>query len=85
MTEQAVETVETYVSVVEDHARSQGDTHAFTFGDEVISFADLNAGSNRAANAMAALGVTKGDRVSYLGRTIHSISRPCLALRNSAP
>ena len=68
MTEQAVETVETYVSVVEDHARNQGGTDAFTFGDEVISFADLNEGSNRAANAMAALGVTKGDRVSYLGK-----------------
>jgi acyl-CoA synthetase (AMP-forming)/AMP-acid ligase II len=68
MPEQAVETVETFVSVVRDHARDQGDTAAFTFGDETISFAELDAGSNRAANAMATLGVKKGDRVSYLGK-----------------
>ncbi len=68
MTEQAVQAAETLASIVRGHAQTQGDTPAFTFGDEVISFAELEAGSNRAANALAALGVMKGDRVSYLGK-----------------
>ena len=35
-------------------------------GDTVLTFAELDARSNRVANALAALGVTAGDRVALL-------------------
>ncbi len=57
-----------FCDIVREHARIQGDTPAFTYGDEVITFAELNEGSNRVAHALAALGVRKGERVSFLGK-----------------
>ncbi len=57
-----------FCEIVQGHARENGDTAAFTFGDEVISFAELDAGSNRVAHALTAMGVTKGERVSFLGK-----------------
>ncbi|MDJ0644242.1 MAG: fatty acid--CoA ligase [Erythrobacter sp.] len=57
-----------FCDIVREHAQVQGGTPAFTFGDEVITFAELNAGSNRVARALAALGVTKGERVAFLGK-----------------
>jgi len=54
--------------IVREHAREQGATAAFTFDDEVISFAQLDEGSNRVAHALSALGVSKGDRVAFLGK-----------------
>lgn len=49
---------------------SQGNV-AFMFGDETMSFAQLDEGSNRAAQAFIALGVSKGDRIAYLGKNHH--------------
>ncbi len=57
-----------FCDIVRGHARATGDTPAFTFGDEVITFTELNEGSNRIANALIAAGVSKGERVSYLGK-----------------
>ncbi|QUL37417.1 fatty acid--CoA ligase [Erythrobacter sp. JK5] len=57
-----------FCDVVRDHTRARGDTVAFTFGEETITFAELDAGSNRAAHGLMALGVGKGDRVAYLGK-----------------
>ncbi len=54
--------------LVRAHASTQGDAAAFVFGGEETSFAALDAGSNCAANALAALGVGKGDRIAYLGK-----------------
>ena len=54
--------------VVRAHARSQPDAAAFELGDEVLTFAALENGSNRTANGLASLGVTKGDRIAYLGK-----------------
>jgi acyl-CoA synthetase (AMP-forming)/AMP-acid ligase II len=59
---------ESFCDIVREHAQLRGDTPAFTFGDETITFAELNANSNRVANALKALGVTKGDRVAFLGK-----------------
>ena len=58
----------TFCEIVREHAAAQGDTAAFTYGDEVLTFAELDEGSNRVANALAALGVTAGERVSFLGK-----------------
>ena len=57
-----------FCEIVRAHAQTQGDVAAFTFGDEELTFAQLDEGANRVANALAALGVTKGERVSYLGK-----------------
>ncbi|MGH6787540.1 MAG: fatty acid--CoA ligase [Novosphingobium sp.] len=66
--EAAVAPPESLCDLVREHARNQPDAPAFTFGDETLTFADLDRGSNRAANALAALGVRKGDRIAYLGK-----------------
>ena len=57
-----------FCDIVRDHARTQGDVIAFTFGDEELSFAALDEGANRAANGLIALGVKPGDRVAFLGK-----------------
>ncbi len=57
-----------FCEIVSEHARVHSDTAAFTFGDDVMTFAELDAGSNRVAHALTALGVTKGERVSFLGK-----------------
>ena len=54
--------------LVRSHALTQGDSTAFLFGEDETSFAALDAGSNRAANALASLGVGKDDRIAYLGK-----------------
>ena len=54
--------------LVREHARVQGAAAAFVFDGEETSFAALDAGSNRAANGLAALGVRKGDRIAFLGK-----------------
>ncbi len=66
-----IEQAQTIAEVVRIHARNQPDQMAFTFGDEVMSFADLDQGSNRVANGLIALGVGRGDRIAYLGKNIH--------------
>ena len=59
---------QSFCDVVRDHARAQGDVIAFTYGDEDISFAELDEGADRVANGLAALGVTAGERVAFLGK-----------------
>lgn len=68
---QAIATAETIVQVVRNHAQSTPAAMAFTFGDEVLSFGSLDAGSNRAANGLLAQGIQPGDRVAYLGKNSH--------------
>ncbi|MEQ8410523.1 MAG: fatty acid--CoA ligase [Erythrobacter sp.] len=57
-----------FCDIVREHARMRGDTLAFTFGEETIAFAELEENSNRVANALAAFGVKKGERVAFLGK-----------------
>ena len=59
---------ESFCDIVRDHARGQGMTIAFTYGNEEVSFAELDEGANRVANGLAALGVKPGDRVAFLGK-----------------
>ena len=68
MSEATAPIPETLNDLVREHARAQPDAAAFTFGGETLSFASLDRGSNRAANGLAALGVSKGDRIAYLGK-----------------
>ena len=62
---------ETIAEVVRQHARMTPDAMAFTFGDETMTFADIDAGANRTAHALAAIGVSHGDRIAYLGKNSH--------------
>ncbi|MGN6498653.1 MAG: AMP-binding protein, partial [Tsuneonella sp.] len=64
----AIGEARTYGEVVRIHARERPGDPAFTFGDEALTFAELDRGSNRAANGLKALGVRKGDRIAYLGK-----------------
>ncbi|MCL4674344.1 MAG: AMP-binding protein, partial [Sphingomonadaceae bacterium] len=59
---------ETLADIIRQHGTAQPETVAFTFGAEEITFGELDAGSNRAAQGLAALGVTKGERIAYLGK-----------------
>jgi fatty-acyl-CoA synthase/long-chain acyl-CoA synthetase len=59
---------ESFCDVVREHARTQGETVAFTYDGEDISFAALDEGANRVANGLAALGVKPGERVAFLGK-----------------
>ena len=59
---------ESFCEILREHARTQGEVIAFTFGDENISFAELDAGADRVANGLLALGVRPGERVAYLGK-----------------
>ena len=59
---------ESFCEIVAEHARAQGDVAAFTFGEETITFGALDAGANRVANGLLALGVKPGERVAYLGK-----------------
>ncbi|MEW6034274.1 MAG: AMP-binding protein [Chloroflexota bacterium] len=50
-------------AVVEDKARMLGDKTFLIFGDQQISYAKMNENANKVANALADMGVKKGDNV----------------------
>jgi long-chain acyl-CoA synthetase len=56
----------TLAELVSDVAQRDGAKPALIFADTPISYADLNTRIERAANGLAACGVTKGDRVALL-------------------
>lgn len=68
MAQQIAPNATSFCEIVREHARINPQTSAFTFGDEVISFAELDAGANRVAHALTALGVKHGERVAFLGK-----------------
>ncbi|MGB3805910.1 MAG: fatty acid--CoA ligase [Erythrobacter sp.] len=57
-----------FCDIVRNHAQASPDTPAFTFGGDTTTFAALDEGANRVANALLSLGIAKGDRVAYLGK-----------------
>lgn len=50
------------------HARERPSASAIWFEGEVTDFATLNARSNQVANALAAFGCKRGDRIAHLGK-----------------
>ncbi len=52
--------------IVADKARQYPDHVVFQFGDDPLTFGELNERINRAANGFLALGVTKGDMVAIM-------------------
>jgi long-chain acyl-CoA synthetase len=53
-------------SLAARHARYRGDRLALVFGDARLTYAELDARANRAANALLALGVRAGDRLGIV-------------------
>src|SRR5829696_6196931 len=51
-------------SIIEHHARLTPDREAIVWRDTRLTFAQLNALSNRVANALAEMGVGHGDKVA---------------------
>lgn len=54
--------------MVRERAKSRGNAIACEFEGRLTSFAELDAGTNKVANALVAMGVNKGDRIAYLGK-----------------
>ena len=58
----------TYCGVLTRNARDFGGQPALTFDDRTITHAELNRRATRIANGLMAMGLSKGDRVTYLGK-----------------
>ncbi len=61
-----LEAIRTLADIPAAQARARGQAVAVKYGDRETSFAELDAQSNRVANALLASGVAPGDRVSVL-------------------
>jgi len=61
-----LEAIRTLADIPAAQARKRGEAVAVKFGARETSFAELDAASNRVANALLAAGVVPGDRVSAL-------------------
>jgi acyl-CoA synthetase (AMP-forming)/AMP-acid ligase II len=63
-----LDAIRTLADIPAAQARKRGDAVAVKFGTRETSFAELDARSNRVANALLAAGVASGDRVSVLSK-----------------
>jgi acyl-CoA synthetase (AMP-forming)/AMP-acid ligase II len=58
----------TFGDVIREHRRSFADSDALVDGDLRLTWSELDARTNRLANALASAGVTAGDRILWLGQ-----------------
>jgi long-chain acyl-CoA synthetase len=70
----------TLLDALKRHLRDRADMPAYRWGSRTWTFADLEHDTNRLANALAAQGVARGDRVALL--TKHHV--PCMLLTLAA-
>src|SRR3954468_3109013 len=54
--------------MVRERANSRGDALAYEFEGRQTSFAEFDIKTNKVANALAAKGVKRGERIAYLGK-----------------
>lgn len=59
---------DTFANIMRGHARQRPDAPALTFQGRTQTFLDLDTGSSRSANLLAARGVNAGDRVAILSK-----------------
>ncbi len=60
----------TLSGLIEDQAANQPDEIALVFEGAAFTYAELNARANRAAQAMTAFGLKRGDRLGWLARNL---------------
>ncbi|MFZ4604734.1 MAG: fatty acid--CoA ligase [Caulobacter sp.] len=58
----------TLAQVARYHARERGDSTALVFEGRTSSFADFDRRTNQVANALKAAGLSKGQRITYIGK-----------------
>lgn len=63
-----LEDVTNLADAVRLHSQSRGDSIIFDFEDRISTFTQFDAHTNQVANGLAALGVTPGERVAYIGK-----------------
>src|SRR5262245_60249334 len=54
--------------IVRAQARIRGNATVYEFEGRLTTFAEFDLHTNRVANALIALGLKKGDRITYLGK-----------------
>ena len=54
-------------TLLESSAREYNNDIAIVFGDQRLSYAELDDAANRIANGLRAAGIQKGDRVVVMG------------------
>lgn len=64
----AHQTASTFAEIIRAHAATRPNAPALTFENVTQTFAELDASSSRAANALRAEGIRPGDRVAVLTR-----------------
>jgi acyl-CoA synthetase (AMP-forming)/AMP-acid ligase II len=60
--------MQTLANIARPHAQARGSKIALRFGEEALTYAELESRACRTANALIAAGIGVGDRVAYLGR-----------------
>lgn len=73
------ESVVTIGDIARENGRSHGSAMATICSDSRLSFAEIDARTNRLANAFMALGVEQGDRILWLGQNCHRLLECLLA------
>src|SRR6476619_6338037 len=58
----------TFAEILREHASVRPESPALSFESQTLTFAQLQARSSRAAGALSALGISKGDRVAVLAK-----------------
>ncbi|MDX2237194.1 MAG: fatty acid--CoA ligase [Hyphomonadaceae bacterium] len=64
------DTIRSLADLTRVHAHARPDAVAFVFEDRVTTYGALDRQSNQTANALAAAGVRRGDRIAYIGKNL---------------
>jgi long-chain acyl-CoA synthetase len=68
----------TFSGALARHSAERPDKVALRFGTRVTSFAEYDRHASQIANGLAAMGLTKGDRIAYLGKNSDYSVELCL-------
>ena len=60
--------IATYDALLNHHAVANRDRIGLRYGDELYTFGEMNLRANRVANGLMAAGLTKGARVTHIGK-----------------
>ena len=66
-----IDNPQTIGDIIRHQGRQRNNEIALEFEGDEMTYGALDLGSNQAANALASVGVGKGDRIAYLGKNSH--------------